>query len=280
MEALAGTSRGHRLERYLGSDVIDEAQTESMRRRSGFKQNGKIKRSPVKQRAQAAKAFVHEFTHNQSAIKAIQRARQRLAKLAAGERAMVASFIDPSLAQPSVTPVDQISSDGLKEGGNACGIEDDGRAECNGRAEVEPNQAEMSGSMSVDKMSYDGEDVMPSVVVAASCQSDNDPKTDSDYLMDSMDCQPDLSSTVFDPFVHVKKQQQQGPTERNRTDAKHWLALLPRLRKPYLALAEQRHHTVRSSLIMDDVVHSECNLACTAAAITVDCLFLEGKSSV
>ena len=188
------------------------------------------------------------------------------------ERAMAASVVNPSFSQLSVTIVGQTYSDRLTEG------EDEESAE---RAEEDKtNLTKMSGSMSADTMDYDLEGLMPTVAVADSCSSYNDLEAVTDGRTDPMDCQPELPPTVFDLPVQIKTKQQKGPTARNQADTKHWRALLPRLHKPYLALIEQRHDTVISSFITDDALYSACNNSCTSVAITVDCLFLEGKSTV
>jgi hypothetical protein len=281
MGSAANSSRRVRMERYFGDNVDGVERTERIRRRSGFKQNGRLRSSPTKQRTQASKDFVHDFKHQQHALKAIERARARLDKLVEEEMIIADSSKQRTMSSPSL--LDGIYTT-IAQGQGAC----------------QDISARMSGCepMAVDAL----EDSLKMLSDASeSVQGLKDrtdvvghPGGDVDTILDMTDdASPSSPVHLLTPIplatttsmteagIQTHKQMSEKghgrPTMRNITNTKRWTALLPRLRRPYLQMAESRYASPTASFLADSILFANCARFCTPHVINVDCLFLECK---
>jgi hypothetical protein len=277
------------MERYFGQNVEDVEQTERNRSRRGWKQNGRLKRSPIKQRQKISNAYIHHFKHNEDALKSIERARQRLDKLVADERATVVSPIISTPGSSASLAVAMSSPSFGSTPGAMAALRNLPYVEGGGVLE----RTETSGidkTMSVDEMGDSG-DVFghPAGYLPTGREcgehsgADWDPITvcpsPSNLLAMEPSCAMEVTSTQMKIPLQVKDTQEvrfpKSSTPRNVADNRHWTVLLPRLRKSYLQMTERRHASATASFVSEKSLFSNCICSCTCREIKVDCLFLE-----
>jgi hypothetical protein len=269
-------------------DPEDDERTRRARERKGRRGNGKATLSPVKQREKASKAYVHVFKHNIKALKLLQKEREMLDAMVEerelGETSHSTCQNGPSVER-TIDGMDDDTSHGAETGTESPVALD----ACPGDPPAD--------AMAIDPPEHARADVCPE-----GGGDNNDPTVRRDMEVPpgwttSEGCweQWDIGSSVADcsPIpedeattgrlqveLNVRDSRKgQLPTDRNIADNKHWTALLPTLRAPFLDYIARRYQATTSTFVDSVRLESNCTTSCTRNTAEVDCLFLECRYS-